>query len=143
MAQHSSIEQPDRDRRRGTWIGAGTLIGVLLAAVAIALAIGGGPRWPEAVAFAAGVSLFAAAAGWLVARLAPRDPALAVAANLGAVTLRIVAPLVALGWLNSGGKGLLSAGAGGLLVAFYLTLLATDIVLNIMMAPQAPLSLKR
>lgn len=143
MAVPPSNEQRNNDRWRGTWIGAFTLLGVLAAAVAVALAIGGGPRWQEAVTFAAGVSLVAAAAGWLVARLGPRDPALAVASNLAAVTLRIVPPLVALGWLNSGGKDLLAAGAGGLLVAFYLTLLATDIVLNIMMAPQAPVSRTR
>ena len=68
--------------------------------------VGGGLA--AAAAFAAVVSLVAVADGWLVARLGPWDPALAVALNLAAVTLRNVPLLVALGWLNSGGKGLLA-----------------------------------
>ena len=54
-------------------------------------------------------------------------------------------PLVLLGWLSVDpptspeAQRLREAGARGLLVVFYLTLLATDILLHIMWGPKGPL----
>jgi hypothetical protein len=55
-----------------------------------------------------------------------------VAGGLAAAGFRLFLPLAALVWLQGGGAGLRAAGAGGLIVGFYLALLATDIFLHIM-----------
>ena len=118
---------------RWTLHGAAMLLAVQAAAAAAALAVGNGrPRWAEAVAFAAGICLVGSIGGWLLARKPARDPALAVAGGLAAAALRLFLPLAALVWLQGRGAGLRDAGAGGMLVVFYLTLLATDILLHIM-----------
>jgi hypothetical protein len=54
---------------------------------------------------------------------------------MAGLLLRIMIPLAALAWLQTRGTFLALAGAGGLLTALYLTLLATDILLHIMMSP--------
>jgi hypothetical protein len=124
---------PTTALRRTTRRGAVVLLGVLTAAVLVALAAGdGSPSFHRAVAFTTAVCGGAALAGWIVSRWACRSPATAVAASLAAVLVRLAAPLAALGWLQSGGETLRVAGADRLLVSFYLALLATDIVLNIM-----------
>jgi len=116
-----------------TLMGAAVLLAVQGVAVAIALAVGNGrPRWAEAVAFAAGICLMGALGGWLIARKPAKNPALAVAGGLAAAGFRLFLPLAALVWLQGGGAGLRGAGAGGLIVGFYLALLATDIFLHIM-----------
>jgi hypothetical protein len=118
--------------RRTTRVGAGVLLGALLAVVLVALAAGdGSPSFHRAVAFTAAVCGGAALAGWIVSRWPCRSPATAVAAGLAAILVRVTAPLAALAWLQSGGETLRAAGADRLLVSFYLALLATDIVLNI------------
>lgn len=120
----------------GTIRGAAILAGVLAAAVVVALVLGAGrPRWSEAVGFAATVAGLSGLGGWLAARRTAADPALAVAGVLGSAALRLMLPLAALGWLAAGGAPLREVGAGGLLVAFYLALLATAILLHIMLAP--------
>jgi hypothetical protein len=49
------------------------------------------------------------------------------------VGLRIFPALVALGWLQTpAGSRLREAGAGEMLLAFYLAVLAADVILNIM-----------
>jgi hypothetical protein len=118
---------------RWTVQGVAMLLAVQAAAASVALLVGNGrPRWDEAVAVAAGICLVGSIGGWLLARKPARDPALAVAGGLAAAGLRLILPLAALVWLQGRGAGLRDAGAGGLLVAFYLTLLATDILLHIM-----------
>jgi hypothetical protein len=54
---------------------------------------------------------------------------------MAGLLLRVMIPLAALAWLQTRGTFLALAGAGGLLTALYLTLLATDILLHIMMSP--------
>jgi hypothetical protein len=110
-----------------------TIVAVLAAAAAGAVILGWGrPRHLEAVGFAAVVCLAVAVGGWLVARRATGGPATRVGGSLGVVLVRTFPALLALGWLQAGGHGLRDAGAGGLLVAFYLVVLAGDVILNIM-----------
>lgn len=124
---------------RGTLLGAVVLTAVLAAAAAVALSVGAGrPRWPEAVAFAAAITAVGGLGGWMAARLPAANAALAVASGLGSTALRILPPLAGLAWLADRGAPLREAGAGGLLVAFYLVLLATAILLHIMVAPVPP-----
>jgi hypothetical protein len=54
---------------------------------------------------------------------------------MAGLLLRVMIPLAALAWLQTRGTLLALAGAGGLMTALYLTLLATDILLHIMMSP--------
>ena len=132
-------------RRRGdqTRRGALVLLAVLAGLSAVAI-FHGGPggaapgEWPRAVGIVAMVCGASSLGGWFVARLGADDPALAVSGALGAIALRLVLPLCLLGWLSTDPAGLAPAGrlrnsgAGGLLVLFYLTLLASDILLHIM-----------
>lgn len=130
--------------------GALILFAVLVILAAAAIAHGGptrqgGPEWLRAVSLVAGVCGASSLGGWFVARLGAGGPALAVSHSLGGIVLRLVVPLLLLGWLSvdpataPGAGRLRDAGAGGLLVVFYLTLLATDILLHIMWGPQGPL----
>jgi hypothetical protein len=135
---------------KNTLQGGGILVAVLALASAAAIAHGGptrqgGPEWIRAVAVVAGVCGVSSLGGWFVARLGAGGPALAVSGSLGGIALRLLLPLLLLGWLSvdpttapAAGK-LREAGAGGLLVVFYLTLLATDILLHIMWGPKGPL----
>ena len=116
-----------------TLFGTAVLAAVLASAAGLAIVAGGEtPRTSEAVAFAATICLAGGVGGWVVARWPSRNPALGVAKGLGAVTLRIFLPLMALGWLQTGGTGLRAAGADRYVLIFYLALLATDILLHIM-----------
>jgi hypothetical protein len=118
--------------RRHPLRGLVVLLAVAGLAACLALTLGAGrPRWPAAVAFALAACLPGAVIGWFLARLPARDPARAVAGALASVALRILPPLVALGWLSTAGEHLREAGAAGLLVAFYLVLWATDLLLHI------------
>ena len=133
-----------------TLLGALILFAVLVLLAAAAIAHGGptrqgGPEWLRAVAVVAGVCSVSSLGGWFVARLGAGGPALAVSGSLGGIALRLLLPLLLLGWLSvdpttvpAAGR-LREAGAGGLLVVFYLTLLATDILLHIMWGPKGPL----
>jgi len=119
----------------GTALGAAVLAGVLVGAVAVALVVGAGrPGWKEAVAFAALVAGVGGIGGWIVAHRATGDPARRSGAALAATALRVAPALAALAWLGTRGRALGEAGAGGLLVAFYLALLATAILLHMMVA---------
>lgn len=97
-----------------------------------------------AVRIVAAVCGIASLGGWIIARLGADDPALAVSRSLAAIVLRLLPPLGLLGWLSSPGESwpaaarMRDAGAAGLLVVFYLSLLATDILLHIMWGPRAP-----
>jgi hypothetical protein len=138
------------ENRRNTLQGAGILLAVLALVSAAAIAHGGptrlgGAAWLRAVAIVAGVCGVSSLGGWFVARLGAGGPALAVSGSLGGIALRLVLPLFLLGWLSADPAAipaagrLRAAGAGGLLVVFYLTLLATDILLHIMWGPKGPL----
>jgi len=130
-ATFPDVRRPMPLRRHPLWSLA-VLLTVATLAAGIALAAGRGrPRWPAAVAFSLAACLPGAILGWTLTRLPTRDPARAVAGSLAAVTLRILPPLAALGWLSTAGRVLREAGAGGLLVGFYLTLLATDLLLHV------------
>ena len=131
-----------------TLLGALILLAVLVLLAAAAIAHGGptrqgGPEWLRAVALVAGVCGASSLGGWFVARLGAGGAALAVSGSLGGIVLRLA--LLLLGWLSvdpataPGAGRLREAGAGGLLVVFYLTLLATDILLHIMWGPTGPL----
>ena len=130
--------------------GAVILLAVLVLLAAAAIAHGGptrqgGPEWLRAVALVAGVCGASSLGGWFVARLGAGGPALAVSGSLGGIALRLLLPLLLLGWLSvdpttaPAAARLREAGAGGLLVVFYLTLLATDILLHIMWGPKGPI----
>jgi len=123
------------------WTLFGTVVLAAVLAAAAVLAMTGGadrPRKGEAVGFAAAVCLVGACGGWIIARWPTANPALGVAKGLGAVTLRIFLPLVALGWLQSAGGGLREAGAAEFLLLFYLPLLAADIFLHIIGSQNRP-----
>lgn len=125
--------------RRWTWTGAIALAIVQTAAIAIAIASGdGSPSWHRAIAFSAAVTSVGSLGGWLLARWPIRAPSAAVAAGLAAVAIRILLPLGGLAWLQAGGRAMSDVGAGGLLAAMYLALLATDVILHIMGRSRTP-----
>ena len=115
----------------------GVLLFVLGTAVLVALAMGDGrPHWNEAVGFSAGVCGLSSLGGWLVNRVFSANPAGAVSGALAAVMVRSLFPLAALAWLTVQGGTLRDANASGLLTAFYLLLLAIDILLHIMLGSE-------
>lgn len=123
---------PDRAPHRGGLGGSLTLAAILAVAAVAALVVGPrGPRWTEAVAFAAALAGTGSVAGWLASRRTASSPAGAVGGGLTATVLRIAPPLAGLAWLSVGGGELRRAGADSLLVIFYLALLATSIFLDI------------
>ena len=111
-------------------------VAVLLAALAVAavvalLLLGVEAIHLRAVVFAAAVAGSGAVAGWIVARQGRGGPAgVAVAGGLAATMVRMFPLLVALVWLVGRDQSSWEGVAGGLLVAFHLVLLATDIGLN-------------
>jgi hypothetical protein len=68
------------------------------------------------------------AAAWAVGRVRTASPAGRVTAPLAATSLRLAPALVALGWLQTGGRPLADAGAGEFLVGFYLAALAAEVI---------------
>lgn len=126
-----NTQESDRSLR-WTILGACVLMATLASMAAAALATGDGNQsWRRAIAFSTAVCGSGALAGWVIARLTHRAPALAVACGLGAVLARIFLPLAGLAWLQGGGSRLCGPDAGRLLVVFYLVLLATDVILHI------------
>jgi hypothetical protein len=125
---------PDRGRRKPLAAAAASAV-ALIAAVAVALASGDrGPERIRAVVFAAGTCAAGVVASTVVSLLPATTPSARVAMTLAASGLRLFPALVALGWLQAGGRDLRGAGAGGLLVAFYLVVLAVDVAGTIMEA---------
>lgn len=115
-----------------TWAGAAILLGVLALAVAAAWWLrAADPGGPQAIGFAATVSLVGGLGGWLLARRPRRTPAAAVASGLGAVGMRVMLPLAGLAWLQATDGPLRGAGAANLLLVFYLVMLFTDISLHV------------
>lgn len=129
-----------RSAGRATVAGAMLLAAVVTGAVAVSLRwAGDDPLRRQSVMLAAATAGSGSLVGWLVARWGQeRRAATAVAAGLGAILLRIAPPLAALAWLGGPGRHLRDAGAGGVLVAFYLLLLAVDIGLHIMVSRDRP-----
>lgn len=124
---------PDRLRRLATGI-AGLLAAFSGSVAAAALWIGDRPGFLAALGFAMLFTLPSCLAGWLIAQPRARGRAGSVARPLAAVAVRILPPLVALGLLTAERAApLLAAGAGPMIVGFYLAMLATDILLHIMM----------
>lgn len=113
-------------------IGVAVLLAALAVAAAVALVLlGVDATHLRAVAFAAAVAGGGAVAGWIVARQGRGGPAgVAVAGGLAATLVRMFPLLVALAWLVGRDQSSWEGVAGGLLVAFHLALLATDIGLN-------------
>ena len=119
--------------RRLVILGVAALLATAAGVAVIALAMG--PERPgrrEAVAFAAAICLPGALAAWLLSRLPVSNPALAVATPLAGIALRIMPPLVALAWLSTQKNQPEAPGTAPILVAMYLALLATDILLHIL-----------
>ena len=125
--------------RPGNRIPASTFRGLVIQAAALAVASGiawtagaDRPGRAEAVGFASSVCLGGGVAGWAVSKWRGTTPAARVSGALAVVALRIFPALAALGWLQTpAGSQLREAGAGGMLVAFYLAVLAADVILNI------------
>ncbi|MFM8434898.1 MAG: hypothetical protein ACKOBP_06065 [Planctomycetia bacterium] len=107
-------------------------LAVTVAAIALASTVAWllGPDTPDrrqAIGFAAATCLFGSVAAW-AASLRPAGTAAGRAAvPLAAMTLRLAPALVALAWLQADGARLRAAGAGELLVAFYLAALGADV----------------
>lgn len=118
-----------------TLAGAAALLAVLAVGIAVADAAGdGGPDHRRAISLAAAVAGTGALAGWLVGRMGRgHRAAIAVAASLGAVLVRLLPPLAGLAWITASEGPARRAGAAGLLVSFYLALLAADVVLTVVM----------
>ncbi|MEX0671220.1 MAG: hypothetical protein WD060_12280 [Pirellulales bacterium] len=108
--------------------------------IASAIAFGCGWTSPDrlrAIAFAATVCFTGACGAWLVGFWPAATPSARVTASLGTVALRIFPALFALGWLQVAGADLRAAGAGELLVVFYLAALAADVIRTIIHRDQA------
>jgi len=107
-------------------------IAVVIAALALAVAVAWliGPDTPDrrqAIGFAAATCIFGSVAAWTVALRPAGTAAGRAALPLAAMMLRLAPALVALAWLQAGGSELRAAGAGELLVIFYLAALAADL----------------
>ncbi len=124
-----------------TAAGVAVLLGVLAAGVAVAVAVlGADAAQLRAIAFAAGMAGLAAVAGWCMGRWGRgRAAGLAVAGGLAATLVRLLPVLVALGWILTHREGVGAGRADMLLVVFYLVLLATDVLLNMMGGHEPPL----
>ena len=118
--------------RRVMLVGVAVLLAVLAVAAAGCLAVlGSDADHVRAVAFASVVAGGGAVTGWIVARQGRGGPAaVAVASGLAATLVRMLPLLVALAWLVGRDKSSWAGAAGGLLVAFHIILLASDMVLN-------------
>lgn len=113
-------------------VGVAVLLAVLAVTVAGCLAVlGSDADHVRAIAFAAVVAGGGAVTGWIVARQGRGGAAaVAVAGGLAATLVRMLPLLVALAWLVGRDQSSWAGAAGGLLVAFHLVLLVTDMVLN-------------
>lgn len=114
-------------------------MGALSAAIAVALAIGPASVVQlQAIAFAAAVCAVGIVTAWALKIRRVTTPAARVSSSLAAMAMRIFPALAALGWLQSAGDGLRSAGASKYLVAFYLAGLAADVIRVASQGQQGP-----
>jgi hypothetical protein len=120
---------------RQGWLEAAAFVAVLTIAIIGGLVWAAGePLRMQAVAVAAVASGTAAFGGWCASRWGRgRAPAQAVSAGLATTVARLAPTLAALAWVTNR-PDLRRSGAGGLLVIFYLALLATDLLLHIRLA---------
>jgi hypothetical protein len=121
-----------------TAVGVAALLAVLATVTAMAMSVvGEDPLRRRAVIFAACVAGTSSVTGWLVNRLSRGlSAATALVGGLGATLVRFTPMLAALAWLSTQEGGIRAAGAAGWLVAFYLPLLAADILLTILTGPR-------
>lgn len=120
----------------GIRTGLAALAAVLTAAVGGTLAAGARPDAAGAMAAICGL---AAAAGWIAPRWPSRSAAGAVSMGLAGTALRLLPPLATLAWLSTdAATGLRAAGAGDMLLFFYLTMLGSDIALTMALSPRVP-----
>lgn len=117
-----------------TLLGCVAIVAAQAAAITFVLFSGErGPLLLRAVGIASAVTGTGSLAGWLVARFSrTRSPGVMASGGLAATTLRLLPPLVALGWISALEPELAKAGAGGLLVGFYLTMLVVAILLHVL-----------
>lgn len=118
------------DSSRGSsWGGITVAIAAIAIAVSVAWLIGPDtPHRRQAIGFAAATCIFGNVAAWAVGLRPAGTAAGRAALPLAAMTLRLAPALAGLAWLQSGGARLRSAGAGELLVTFYLAALGADVV---------------
>lgn len=119
-----------------TATGCGIILLAQAAAVGLVLAAdAGGRQRLTAVSLAAAITGTGGIAGWLVARVSRRWGApLAAVGGLAATVLRLIPPLMTLVWITTTGPQVAEDGLGGLLVGFYLSMLAVAIFLHILEA---------
>lgn len=118
--------------RSWTLVGIASLVTALAVALTVSLATSDGrPGRAKTIVLAAGICLAGSLGGWLAERASPADPARAVGFGLAAVGMRLFPALMALAWLQATGGGARHGDAPRWLVLFYLTLLATDVILHI------------
>ncbi len=107
-----------------------------LAAAVAAIALAAGLAWlagtddpdrRQAFVFAASTCLVGSIGAWAVGLRPAGTVAGQAALPLAAMALRLMPALVALAWLQRGGAKLRAAGAGELLVIFYLAALGADL----------------
>ncbi len=134
-ASRPDRQTAERDRLRRLATGIAGLLATFSGSVAAAaLWIGDRPGFLVALGFAMLFTLPSCLIGWLIAQPGGGRAAGSVVRPLTAVVVRILPPLVALGLLTGDRAApLRAAGAGPMVVGFYLAMLATDILLHIMM----------
>jgi hypothetical protein len=117
----------------GHWTvtGVAVLLAVLGGVTILALGFGRDrPGWTTAVRFAATVVGVSSIGGWLLGRLPTRTAAGGVAVALAGTAARIMLPLATLGWLAAKNPSREEGFGAGVLVVFFLVLLATTLLLT-------------
>ncbi len=134
-ASRPDRQTADRERLRRLATGIAGLLATFSGSVAAAaLWIGDRPGFLVALGFAMLFTLPSCLVGWLIAQPGGGRAAGSVVRPLTAVVVRILPPLAALGLLTGDRAApLRAAGAGSMIVGFYLAMLATDILLHIIM----------
>jgi len=116
---------------RRTLTGVAVLLTVLGGVTILALRFGRDrPGWPSAVGFAATIVGVSSIGGWLLGRLPTRTAAGGVAVALAGTAARIALPLATLGWLAAKNPSPEEGAQAGVLVVFFLGLLATTLLLT-------------
>ena len=129
---------------KGTFIGLTILVSVLVAAVLLADSYGDKSlSYRRAIALTATICGIGSVSGWLVSRIPFQTAGIALSTGLAGVFFRLSMPLAMLVWLQSEDYGFRQSGAYGLLAFFYLILLATDIILNIIWSRKGTHSRRR
>lgn len=110
------------------WGGLAATVAAIALAAALALLIGpDDSNRRQALVFAAATCLVGHIGAWAISLWPAGTTAGRAVLPLAAMGLRLAPALVALGWLQASGAKLRAAGAGELLVVFYLTALGADL----------------